>query len=79
MNYFEVKGLIDKAHEINELKIGKYTPHTHIPVEKESLEDLPDYYLILAHNFFDEIIEKNKHLKEKGVKFIIPFPEIKII
>ena len=79
MNYFEVKGLIDKVHEINELKIGKYTPHTHIPVEKESLEDLPDYYLILAHNFFDEIIEKNKHLKEKGVKFIIPFPEIKII
>lgn len=79
MNYFDVKGLIDKVHEVNELKIGKYTPHTHILIEKESLEDLPDYYLVLAHNFFDEIVEKNKHLKEKGVKFIMPFPEIKII
>lgn len=79
MNYFDIKGLIDKVHEVNELKIGKYTPHTHILIEKESLEDLPDYYLVLAHNFFDEIVEKNKHLKEKGVKFIMPFPEIKII
>jgi hypothetical protein len=79
MNYFDIKGLVDKVHEVNELKIGKYTPHTHIPIEKESLEDSPDYYLVLAHNFFDEIVEKNKHLKEKGVKFIMPFPKTKII
>jgi len=79
MNYFEVKGLVDKVHEVNKLKIGKYTPHTHIPIEEESLDDIPDYYLVLAHNFFDEIVEKNKHLKEKGVKFIMPFPKIKII
>ena len=46
---------------------------------KESAEDLPDYYLLLAHNFADEIIDRNKNLINDGVKFIIPFPEIKIV
>jgi len=79
MNYFNIGEFITKVHEINELKIGKYTPHTHIPIEKESMDDLPDYYLVLAHNFFDEIVEKNKEMRDKGVRFILPFPKIKIV
>lgn len=80
LNYFGIdNNLIDKCVEVNELKIGLYLPKSHIPIVKESEEDLPDYYLLLAHNFADEIIEKNEKLIDKGVKFIIPFPEIKII
>jgi hypothetical protein len=80
LNYFGIDNkLIDKCVEVNELKIGLYLPKSHIPIVKESEEDLPDYYLLLAHNFADEIIEKNQKLINKGVKFIIPFPEIKII
>jgi hypothetical protein len=45
----------------------------------EDKEDLPDYYLLLSHNFAEEIIEKNKDILAKGVKFIIPFPEIKVV
>ena len=54
--------LIDKAVEINELKIGKYLPGSHIPIVKESIDDLPDYYLLLSHNFKDEIVSKNKDI-----------------
>jgi hypothetical protein len=80
LNYFQISNsLIDKCVEVNELKIGLYLPKTHIPIIKESIEDVPDYYLLLAHNFAEEIIERNKDLIEKGVKFIIPFPEIQII
>lgn len=80
LNYFGVnKEVIDKAVEINELKIGKYLPGSHIPVVKESIYDIPDYYLLLSHNFIDEIINNNKQLIEQGVKFIVPFPEINII
>lgn len=80
MNYFNLdENYVDKVHEVNDLKIGKYTPHTHIPIEREDPNDLPDYYLVLSHNFFDEIVAKNQHMREKGVKFILPFPEIKII
>tara|TARA_R110000824_G_scaffold249305_1_gene438287 strand:+ start:2230 stop:3435 length:1206 start_codon:yes stop_codon:yes gene_type:complete len=79
LNYFEIgNDLIDKCVEINELKVGLYLPKSHIPIVQESAEDLPDYYLLLAHNFAEEIIEKNQKLLDKGVKFIIPFPEIKI-
>jgi hypothetical protein len=71
--------LLDKLVEINPLKIGKYTPVTHIPIVQESKEDLPDYYLLLAHNFDKEILEKNKEITDKGVKFIVPFPTPRII
>ena len=80
LNYFEIDHtLIDKAVEINEMKIGYYLPGSHIPITKEDPDDTPDYYLLLSHNFADEIINKNQDLINKGVKFIIPFPTIKII
>jgi hypothetical protein len=80
LNYFEIDHtLIEKAVEINEMKIGYYLPGSHIPIVKEDPNDIPDYYLLLSHNFADEIISKNQELIDKGVKFIIPFPEIKII
>ena len=80
LNYFEINNkLIDKSVEINELKIGKYLPKSHIPITKEDSTDLPDYYLLLSHNFEEEIIEKNKDAINKGTKSIIPFPELKII
>ena len=80
LNYFNIdKNLIDKCVEVNDLKIGLFLPKSHIPIVEETVEDIPDYYLLLSHNFTDEIIKKNKPLIEKGVKFIIPFPKIQII
>lgn len=80
LNYFDIdKTLIDKAVEINEMKIGNYLPASHIPIVRETKEDNPDYYLLLSHNFEEEIIKRNQDIIDKGVKFIIPFPEIKVI
>jgi hypothetical protein len=42
-------------------------------------DDLPDYYLLLSHNFEEEIIKRNKKIIENGVKFIVPFPQIRIV
>lgn len=77
LTYENIK--LDKLVEVNTLKVGKYTPVTHIPIVQESQDDLPDYYLLLSHNFQDEILEKNKDIIEKGVKFISPFPEPRIL
>tara|TARA_R110001583_G_scaffold48781_3_gene152647 strand:- start:3314 stop:4519 length:1206 start_codon:yes stop_codon:yes gene_type:complete len=80
LNYFGIdNNLIDKCVEVNDLKVGLYLPQSHIPITKESRTDLPDYYLLLAHNFAEEILKKNKPLINAGVKFIIPFPEIRVI
>lgn len=80
LNYFDIdKTLVDKSVEINEMKIGNYLPKSHIPIYKEDKTDLPDYYLLLSHNFADEIIKKNQDIIEEGVSFIIPFPEIEVV
>lgn len=80
LNYFGIdKTIVDKSVEINEMKIGNYLPQSHIPICKEEKTDLPDYYLLLSHNFADEIIKKNQDIIEQGVSFIIPFPEVKVI
>mgnify|MGYP003149099596 CR=1 FL=1 len=80
LNYCGITNqIIDKVVEINKLKIGFYMPQSHIPIVLEDKEDLPDYYLLLSHNFAREIIRKNTDIISKGVKFIIPFPEIKIV
>ena len=42
-------------------------------------ETNPNYMLILAWNFADEIMEQQTKFKEKGGKFIIPVPEVKIV
>ena len=72
---------IDYAVEDNPLKIGLFTPGTHIPVvsPKALDEKMPDYILILAWNFAKEILEKTKKYAEQGVKFIIPLPEPRIV
>lgn len=80
LNYFGIdNSLIDMSVEINELKIGHYLPGSHIPIVDEKTVEHPDYYLLLSHNFEKEIIEKNKDLIDRGVKFIIPFPTLRVI
>ncbi|HEX5774886.1 MAG TPA: class I SAM-dependent methyltransferase [Candidatus Paceibacterota bacterium] len=62
-------------------KIGLLTPGSHIPVvSPDTLEtDTPDYILLLAWNYRDFILEKEKELRERGTKFIIPIPRIEIV
>lgn len=72
---------IDYVVDLNEFKHGKYMGGNHLeiyPVTK-LLEDVPDYTLILAWNFSDEIIRQMEPYLKLGGKFIIPIPELKII
>tara|TARA_B100000949_G_C14119609_1_gene381973 strand:- start:221 stop:766 length:546 start_codon:yes stop_codon:yes gene_type:complete len=82
LNYCKIDSdILDYVTERNPLKIDKFTPGTHIPVfsDEKLLEDQPDYALILAWNFADEIIQNNSQYKKNGGKFIIPIPDPKII
>jgi 2-polyprenyl-3-methyl-5-hydroxy-6-metoxy-1,4-benzoquinol methylase len=82
LNYCKIDSeTLDYVTERNPLKIGKFTPGMHIPVysDEKLLEDQPDYALILAWNFADEIMQNNSKYQEKGGKFIIPTPKPKIV
>jgi len=63
------------------LKQGRYTPGMHIPVVDPEilLDEQPDYVLLLAWNFADEIIAQQSEYQSRGGKFIIPVPIVKII
>lgn len=82
LNYSHIgPEVLDFVTEKSLLKIGLYTPGTHIPILPDSAlaDRQPDYALLLAWNFADEIIENLKEYRDKGGKFIIPIPEPRIV
>jgi len=82
LNYCHLdNGYLDFITEKNPLKIGRFTPGTHLPIlnDEDILKKDVDYALILAWNFADEIMENMAEFKKKSGKFIIPIPRPKII
>lgn len=73
--------LLDFTVDKNPLKVGMFTPGAHLPVLPVSalLERRPDYVLVLAWNFADEIIKQQQVYRDNGGHFIIPIPEPRII
>lgn len=67
--------LVECASEKNELKVGLYTPGMQIPVRANP----PDYYLVLAWNFFEKFLRKEQEFIAGGGKFILPIPEPRIV
>jgi hypothetical protein len=82
LNYYGLgPETLDYLTDITPLKQGLYSPGMHIPiVSPQRLRvDTPDYILLLAWNFKDSILEDEKALRQKGVKFIVTVPEVTAI
>lgn len=63
-------------------KQGSYTPGTHVEILNSDLlhsRDRPDYIVVFAWSFIEEIKKRHTHYLETGGKFIIPLPQVKII
>jgi SAM-dependent methyltransferase len=73
--------LVEYIADKSPLKQGRYTPGTHIPVVSPTrlLDDHPDYVLLLAWNFVDEILAQQTEYRRRGGRFILPVPEVKIV
>jgi SAM-dependent methyltransferase len=72
--------LVSCATEVNQFKIGRVTPGTHIPVvDERTLVTEPDYYLVLAWNFIDYLREKYHSYLSNGGRFIVAVPDVQVL
>jgi SAM-dependent methyltransferase len=61
-------------------KQGFYTPGSHFLVRSSAVleKDPPDYLLLFAWSFFEEIARKNRSYLDNGGRMIIPLPEVRV-
>lgn len=69
--------LVDFVADRNTHKHGRYMPGQHLPIRpvEALLAEQPNYTLLLAWNFADEILEQQAEYRRRGGRFIVPVPE----
>ena len=67
--------------DVNKDKNGCYTPGTKIQIisEEKAKELKSDYFFVLPWHFKKFILEKEKKIIRRGVKFIFPLPKFEVI
>lgn len=77
LNHDQIPFCVDNT----DIKQGKFLPKSGIEVisEEAALSDPPDYFLLTAWNYQDEIITKVRAAGNLHSQFIVPIPFVRII
>jgi len=72
---------VRRCYDRAPLKIGKFLPGTGVWIVSEGWmhDSPPDYCLITAWNYADEIMEREQWFTEQGGKWIVPLPRPRVI
>ncbi len=77
---------IDRRHlawvaDLNERKHGRFMGGNHLEIvpPERLMKDQPDWCLILAWNFADEIVKQQDAYRREGGGFLVPIPELRVV
>ena len=83
MNYCGIDGkYLDYVVDDAPAKHGFYTPGTHVPIypwAQTGVGKFPEYALLFAWSFMNEVLKKRTDYTARGGKFIVPLPTVKIV
>ena len=82
LQYYGINSkIIPYASERSPEKWGKYTVSTGLKIisEQNAREINPDYFFVMPYAFIKEFIEREKKWIKGGGKFILPYPNFKIL
>lgn len=79
--HFSIGEYLDYLVDDNPTKQGRFSPGLHIPVYHPQVlyERKPDYVVILAWRFAEQILKKHENFQKQGGRFIIPVPQFHIV
>jgi hypothetical protein len=76
-------GRVPYLTDASDLRAGRLTPGSHLRVYHESERPLAssghDRALLLAWTYLDEVLHKERDWIESGGRFVVPFPEPRLV
>jgi len=81
MWHFDLAQKLDFLADDNPHKHGLFAPKCHLPVlpSEEIYLRRPDYIVILAWNYAEQIIKRHQRYIAEGGTFVVPLPELRFI
>jgi SAM-dependent methyltransferase len=82
LNYCGIgRETLDFVADRSPVKQGRYTPGTRLRVCPPSmlLDAMPDYTLLLAWNFADEVLRQQEEYRSRGGRFVVPVPVPRVV